>query len=251
MIFKNKTGTSPYIFLLAYLLIWLILFEFIIPASNVLPKPSIVFQSFGALWSDYNLLTNFLSTVSSIYLPLIIAYFLVMIISEFLFNRKSFFAAFISSIHWFGKYLPGLLIAFIIIYWFPDSNYIESVFVFFTALSSMIIFYQLEIENVEQEYIDSALSLGISKSNLNRKVLWKSVQPKLFSHIFEMHLYIWSMIIAFEFIKGGFGLGVVLKNALLYRDLSALFSIFIITGVTIFIGQTIIRFLKKKFAFWS
>lgn len=251
MIFQKKTGNSPYIFLLIYLLLWFILFEFIIPVSDVLPKPSIVVQSFDALWSDYNLLINFLSTVSSIYLPLIISYFFVMVISGFLYNRQNNFTAFINSVHWFSKYLPAILIAFLIIYWFPESNYIEPVFVLFTALSSMIIFYQLNIKNVKQEYIDSALSLGVTKFQLNRKVIWKSIQPKLFSHFVELHIYIWSMIIAFEFIKGGFGLGVVLKKALQYRDLSALFSIFIITGITIFIGQTIIRYLKKKFVFWS
>ena len=242
---------SPLIFVLFYFILWIILFEFILPVNSILPKPSIVLQSFGALWQDYHLPSNFLTTVSSVYLAIIIAYLLTHFLSHFLVTGKNFLKDFIHSFNWFSRFLPGILIGFLLIYWFPNSIIIEFVFAFFTSFLSFIIFIQKKIEALPTEYIDSARSLGISEKRIRKEIIWKSLQPEIFGHIYELHLYIWSLIIAFEFIKGDYGLGNIFRQALLYKDLSALFSTFIIVGVTIFLGKAIISYLNKKFAFWS
>ncbi|MGA8265020.1 MAG: hypothetical protein WB779_11305, partial [Ignavibacteriaceae bacterium] len=85
---------SPLIFILFYFILWIILFEFILPANNILPKPSIVFQSFGALWEDYHLPSNYLNTVSSVYLSIIIAYLLTHYLIHFFVTGKSFLTDF-------------------------------------------------------------------------------------------------------------------------------------------------------------
>ncbi|MGA8264489.1 MAG: ABC transporter permease subunit, partial [Ignavibacteriaceae bacterium] len=170
---------------------------------------------------------------------------------HFFVTGKSFLTDFVHSFNWFSRFLPGILIGFLLIYWFPNSVVIEFVFAFFTSFLSFIIFLQKKIETLPTEYIDSARSLGISERRVRKEVIWKSLQPEIFNHIDELHLYIWSLIIAFEFIKGNYGLGNIFRQALQYKDLSALFSTFIIVGVTIFLGKTIIAYLNKKFAFWS
>ena len=215
----SSSKRSPLVFVLFYFVLWIILFEFILPVNNILPKPSIVFQSFGALWEDYNLPFNFLDTVAAIYLSIIVAYLLVHFLSHFFVTNRNFLTDFI--------------------------------FAFSTSYLSLIIFLQKRIENLPAEYTDAARSLGISEKRIRKEIVWKSIQPEIFNHIYELHLYIWSLLIAFEFIKGNYGLGNIFRLALQYKDLSALFSTFIIVGVTIFLGKTVISYLNKKFAFWS
>ena len=254
LLFMNSSASSKrshLIFILFYFILWIILFEFILPVNNILPKPSIVIQSFGDLWKDYNLPFGFLNTVASVYLSILIAYLAVHFLNHFFIGRKSIISDFISSLNWFSKFLPGILIGLLLIYWFPASVYIEFIFAFGTAFLSLVIFFQKSIENIKPEYIDAARSLGITEGRIKRKIVWKALQPEIFNHLNELHLYIWSLIIAFEFIKGNTGLGYIFRLALLYKDLSALFSVFIIVGVTIFIGRWIIKYLHKKFAFWS
>ena len=251
MVSLSSSKRSPLIFILFYFILWIILFEFILPVNNILPKPSIVFQSFGALWEDYNLPFNFLDTVAAIYLSIIVAYLLVHFLSHFFVANRNFLTDFIHSFNWFSKFLPGILIGFLLIYWFPDSVVIEFIFAFSTSFLSFIIFLQNKIEKLPSEYTDAAKSLGISEKRIRKEIIWKSVQPEIFNHIYELHLYIWSLLIAFEFIKGNSGLGNIFRLALQYKDLSALFSTFIIVGVTIFLGKTVISYLNKKFAFWS
>jgi len=104
---------------------------------------------------------------------------------------------------------------------------------------------------VKQEYIDAAASLGAGKALIARSVIWKSAEPYLIEHLLQIHLYVWSMLIAFEFIKGGYGLGMIFSRALEFKDLSALFSSLLITGITIYLGSLAIKSLKNKFFFWG
>lgn len=247
----KKSAKPAYYFVLSYFLLWIILFEFILPANKILPKPSIVLESFGALWMDYQLPLNYISTVSVIYLGLVLAYFSVKILSPYLKEEQNIISAFINSIEWFSEFIPGIVIGFLLIFWFRESEYIEFVFAFAASFASMMIKFQNESLDVNQHYIDAAQSLGVSGNKLTRSIVWKDVQPKLMEHIFQVHYYVWSMLIAFEFIKGGNGLGIILRRALEFQDLSALFSVLFIIGLTIWFGTLILKYIRNKFFFWS
>ncbi len=248
---KKSYLKKVYYLVAVYFLLWIVLFEFVLPVNNILPKPSIVIESFPDLWNDYNLPINFLSTISVVYISIFAAYFCVKILSPFLVERENFISLFINSVEWFSEYLPGMLIGLLLIFWFPQSEYIEFVFAFITAFTSLMIRFQNESEKVGEEYILSAKSLGLNENEISRKIIWNNAKPELMSHIISMHFYIWSMLLIFEFIKGGLGLGAIFNLTLEYHDLSGIFSVFIITGITIYLGTLILKYIRKKFVFWS
>ena len=247
----KKSAKPAYYFVAFYFLLWIILFEFVLPVNKILPKPSIVLESFGALWYDYDILVNYVSTIGVIYIGMALAYFLVKILSPYLIEKQNIISAFINSIEWFSEYVPGIVIGLLLIFWFPESEYIEFIFAFATAFASLMIKFQNESLKVNQSYIDSAKSLGVSGSQLTRNVIWKDLQSGLMEHFFQLHYFIWSVLIAFEFIKNGTGLGTVLRKALEFGDLSAVFSILFIIGLTIWLGTLILRYIRNKLFFWS
>lgn len=248
MTFK-KSLKPVYYFIFSYFLLWIILFEFLLPVNNILPKPSVVIESFSSLWSEYNLLLNYLSTISVIYISLAASYLTLKLFSSYLL-KNSFISHFANSLEWFSEFVPGIIIGLLLIFWFPESEFIEFIFAFAAAFASLMIKLQNESENVKEEYILAAISLGL-KENIISGLKWKNIQPKLFEHLLNLHFYLWLIILPFEFIKGGFGLGVVFRLALDYKDLSALFSAFIITGITVFAGNIFIKLLRNKFIFWK
>jgi ABC-type nitrate/sulfonate/bicarbonate transport system permease component len=249
-VIKNQFN-KVYYFLFAYLFLWIILFEFILPVNQVLPKPSIVILSFGALWFDYNLPINFLSTITVIYISLTISYFSLKWVSPFLAKGHNPVSDFILSLEWFSEYIPGIIFGFLLIYWFPDSEIIEFIFAFGTAFSSLVIKFQKELGKISNEYIDAAESLGMSGKLLIKEVKWKAIQPEIMKHIFYLHFYTWTLLLVFEFIKGGYGLGSIFKSAHEFKDISALFSVIIITGLTVYLGNSVLKYLRNKFFFWS
>jgi ABC-type nitrate/sulfonate/bicarbonate transport system permease component len=250
MIIKNSIKPIYYL-IISYFLLWIILFEFILPVNQILPKPSIVFESFPDLWSDYNLLPNYLSTLSVVYISLFLAYFFVRNLSPYLKETNNYISVFINSLEWFSEFVPGIVIGLLLIFWFPESEYIEFVFAFSTAFTSIMIKFQNESENIKDEYFISAQSLGLSDNKITKLVTWKDAQPKLMEHILNLHYYIWSMLIVFEFIKGGLGIGTIFRQALEYKDLSAIFSVFLLTGITVFLGTLGLKYIRNKFVFWS
>ncbi len=248
---EKITKKNLFYLLLAYLLLWIILFEFILPVNNILPKPSVVWLSFSALWNDYHLLLNFINTFSAVYVGIILAFFLMREFISFFMHENHSVAVFIKSLQWFSAYVPGILLGLFLIYWFPGSNVIEFVYAFLVAFFSFIIKIQNDINKVPNEYLDSAKSLGANDNIIARKVIWKYLQPGLVKHTLELNLYLWSVVVIFEFIKGGYGLGTIFRNALSYKDLSAIFTTIIIIGLTIYLTAFLIKYLRNKFIHWG
>lgn len=249
MIFFNTEKRSYRYYLLLYFLLWIILFEFLLPVNKILPRPSIVLISFADLWGNYNLPVHMLSTIAVIYFSIALSYFFLKYILRFL-SAGSVLNSFIISFEWFSKYVPGIILGLFLIFWFPNSEYIEFVFAFLASFFSLLIKANNYVTKINEEYIDAAKSLKSGKQEIE-KIKWKSIQPEIFSHLFELHYYIWLIILAFEFFKGGFGLGSLLRSALSYNDLSALFSVTLIIGFIVFIGTEILKYLNEKFAFWK
>ncbi len=251
MNFQKVLSNKKLYFILSYFLLWIILFGFLIPANNFLPKPSIVLMSLSALWEDYHLAVNLISTFSTIYISVIIAYFLVYAIIKFIINENSFLFDFISSLSFFPKYIPDMVFGFFLIFWLPNSPITGFIFITVIVFYSLIVKVHLESKKVKHEYIDTARALGSNKSIIARKVVWKAIGPSLIKYLLDSHTYLWSILIAFEFIKGGRGLGTIFKTALMYRDLSAMFTVTLIIGIVIYFTGFLLKYLKNKFFHWS
>lgn len=246
---KSGKYSAPYLVLL-YLLLWILLFEIILPVNNILPKPSIVLQSFGDLLKKYQLSLNYLSTILAIYFPMIVAYYL----CKFLFPiilQKNVFSDIILSVEWFSRYIPGIILAMILIYWFPKSEVTKFIFAFLISFTPFMFRSKYMAENLGSEYSLALHSFGIGKNTISRKVIWKAIQPNLMTHIIKQNFYLWASVILFEYMNLGFGIGTVLRKIMQFKDLSALVMIFIIIGVSIFTSTQFFNFIKSKFYFWK
>jgi len=233
-----------------YFLLWILLFELILPVSNISPKPSIVFQSLFDLVKTYQLGWNYLSTVSAIYFPLILAYYLVQIIFPIILN-KTLISDIILSVEWFSRYIPGIILAMILIYWFPQSEITKFIFVFLISFTSFMFRSKNLAENLGSEYSLALKSFGIEANSISRKVIWKAIQPDLTAHIIRQNIYLWASIVIFEYVNLGYGMGTILRKILQFRDLSALVMIFVIIGTSIFISTQLLKLIKNKVYFWK
>ncbi len=249
MVKENKKAVYRY--LAAYLVLWIILFEFILPVNNILPKPSIVIESFPSLVTDYQLFPNYLSSVAVIYLSLFCAYYVIFFTGRLQGKGNIIFKNFIFSLEWFSEYIPGIILGLLLIFWFPASEYIEFIFAFFYAFIPMMIKLQKAVHQVPDEYITSSHSLGLKSSYISKMVIWKFSQAEIFRSMKRIHFNLWLVLIAFEYIKGGYGIGNIFNKALIYVDLSAFFSALIITGLSVYLGNLALTYIYKKTIFWK
>lgn len=236
--------------ILVFIFVYVILFEFILPMNRILPKPSLLIDSFGSLWKDYDLFYAFGLSTTILYSALLIGYLLIQLFSSFLI--KMFYALpGLSGIFRITKYFPAFFFAVLFAYWFPKSITAEFVFVFLAVVSTLKIELYLASQKVKEEYILSGLSLGLQPEQIYKKIVWKSVQPTLFKSLIGLHFYLWSLILIYEFLAQTEGLGTIYRWILYYRDFASIFALGIFVSILIWIGKGIIVYFKNKMIFWE
>ncbi len=239
-----------YILLIVFIL-WIILFEFILPENSFLPKPGIVLLAIPALFEDYHLLSNFFTTVSAVYLPLLLAYFFLFLFRQWIFAKSGSIHLKTKSISALANIIPAVPAGIFLVFWFPHSFYPEYLFSFIISTSWWMITAGDNINNLNKDYRNTFRSFGADDGFISKQIVWFEVLPGIFSKLPGFHLNLWGLILVFEFIMNFYGLGALLRQTLLYHDLSALFLLTIIISLASAAGYALIRALEDKFIFWS
>jgi ABC-type nitrate/sulfonate/bicarbonate transport system permease component len=251
---ESRTGffRKPFFYILFTLfIIWIILFEFVLPENNILPRPGIVLISIPALFEDYNFLAHFFTTISAIYLPAVLAYIFIFFIREYILSEKGFLNQFIEFISNISVFIPAVLLAAITVYWFPHTFVAEYIFSFVISVSWWIVTVNAAKKKQNENYLITFKSFGAGGSFLNKNILWNEIKPEVFKNLFRFHLHLWVVIIFYEFLAEGYGLGTILQKTLAYHDLSALTLIAVIISVIILGGFFFLKYLEDKFIFWE
>ena len=244
---KSKTPVSV---LLTLLFVYVILFEFILPFNNVIPKPTLILESLVSLWNDYNLFDAFASSTSVVYVSLLLGYLIVNFLSGYLIKIYFEFPGIYNGLKIF-RYFPAFFYAVLFAFWFPTSLLAEFIFVLIAA----IFFYGLSLidqcSKADEAYIDSAKSFGLSNQKIYSKVVWKNCQPEVFKSTYTIHYYLWILILLFEFIGGVEGFGSLYKSVLEFSDFAGLFALAVVIAILIWLGNLAIKVIENKLIYWK
>ncbi len=233
-----------------FLFVYIILFEFILPVNQILPKPSILIESFSSLINDYNFIVSYLFTFSILYSIFFVSYFIIKIFFP-LVIKTSFLLPKVDHLISLWKYALPIFLVFLFEIWFGNSIWGEILFLIVLAISLLKIEILQNINKVKDQYISSARSLGIDQNRIIKDIYWKSFQPQLFDVLIKNHLILASYILIYELISSSNGLGNLLGLAIKYKDLSIIILVIILIIITLEIAEQIIRRIKIKFFFWE
>ncbi len=252
MVSRTSLLKKPFFYILFTLFIlWIILSEFIIPENNFLPKPGIVLLTIPALFEDYHLLANFFTTVSAIYLPALLAYLFLFLFRQWIFAESGLIYVKTKFISNLAIFVPAFLAGIFLVFWFPHSFFAEYLFSFVVSTSWWLIETRAHLEHINKNYRISFRSFGADDSFISKNITWFETLPATFSKLPAFHLHLWGLILVFEFIMNYYGLGAVLRQTLLFHDLSALFLLTIIISLISAAGYAFIRAIENRFIFWS
>jgi ABC-type nitrate/sulfonate/bicarbonate transport system permease component len=246
---SKKSGLTPVLYFAAFIFAYIILFEFLLP-SGILPPPSLLPASFLSLWNDYDLFMHFLYTVSDVYIALAAGYVCVFLLRSFIiqaaYKNTDIAKAFSPFV-----YFPIIFFVGIFIYWLPENNAYEYLFTFVVSLFLAAKKLYTESTKINREYIEAALSMKIPQTKIYSDVIWKASQPEVFNEMKNIHLYIFNILIFFEFIRGSYGIGSLYKLTFLYNDFSGFLIVSIFLAVIFYIGNLAIEALKNKLINWE
>jgi NitT/TauT family transport system permease protein len=244
---KNKVIFS---FLSGIIFIYIVLFEFVLPANKILPKPSILIESVPSLFQDYNFLSSFLFTFTAIYSVMLMSYFFIKQWNNLLISLAEIFPG-LKELFVLGNYFIPLFLIFLFELWFGNSIWGEYFFIFILTMGTLKSTIINEIDSIKAEYILSARSLGLAEKEIVKKVVWKYVQPRVYDSIIKNHVVVWSLVIIYEFVCRTDGIGSILSLALKYNDLSLVIVLIAIIIVAILVMELLLINIKKKYFFWN
>lgn len=228
--------------------VYIILFEFILPINKFLPKPTILFESFLHVWQDYSLLSGMLITTGTIYfaigISIILLWFLRIPIIKFFIG----FPQSLEVLQLF-KSIPVFLLVLITVFWFDGLELAKIIFAILITFISLSRVLAKELSRIKPEYI--AVGLNLNPENVYSEVYWKASLPSLLELAIRFQRILWLIILTYEFVSMSFGMGTIMRLALQYRDFGAIIVIGIIQALLIWLGTFIIKFVKKKIAFWE
>lgn len=245
---SNKIKSTLYVITIV-LSVWIIFTELIFAGNKIFPSPTLIVISIYDLFKNYKFLSHLISTISVFYLSFIIV-FLIVKTKFYFIDFHSKFVEYFLPIPNFFSLVPEIIIGVLLIIWLGDNYWGKLIYAM--VLSGVMVYQSLVKfdENKITDKIIAAKSFGISNRFINRKIIWKYIEPEILNSFLDNHTFIWSSIIAFEFIQNFNGVGFVLRNALQFQDLSIIISIIIFLAIIIFISRKIIQILNKKYFFW-
>ena len=234
----------------ALLFIYLMLFEFIIPPNEIVPKPSLLVISLPSLWNDYDFPIRFALTFSVVYLSIFIGYLVLLLKRYFIIKFYYLYPNFL-NIPNILKYFPAFFYILIFAYWFDNNIYFEFIFGIIYAASLLGFSFLKRIPDVPREYIDAAKSLNVPTKKIFSGVIWKSLKPGVFNELIRLHFSLWILVLIYEYVANTNGLGLIYKLALLYKDPAIIIDLAIILSIVILLGKMLLSYLKNKFVDWE
>lgn len=237
-------------FLFALLFVYIVLFEFILKANKVLPKPSLLADSFISIWKDYDLLFALIITTTVVYLAVIIGYGILFLIKNVLCRIYFSYPALLAASRIF-KYFPAFFYAVMFDYWFQGSYFAEFGFAIIAFVSLITVSFIESIKDVKEEYILFARELKLKDETVFSKVIWNYCRPSLYKTMKKYNFYLWVIILLFEYIANIEGLGRVYNQMLAFKDLAGLVAVALIMAVIIYASNKLIGYISSKLIHWK
>ena len=232
------------------LFVYIVLFEFILPVNRMIPKLSMLYESFLHIWSDYKLINAFTTTTSVIYITIIFSViFLYVRVKSLIKLSVEMQYAFLSF--QIFRFVSVIFITVMFNFWLPNNLFAELLFGFLVATFLAVNKLFNESKNINEEYLLVARNLNLSQSEIYENVYWKSSLPALSKYYEQIHLSLWTLIFTYEFIDNSHGLGYIFRTALDYKDYTALYVVAILLSLLIWLGDSVIKFVNKKIIHWS
>lgn len=231
-------------------IVYVILFEFVLPPNGILPKPSLLIEAFTSLFADYQILDKLFITASAVYIGILIGFIMLFLTRGIICKLAFMINKDVLKINIF-RYVPAFFYAVLFAFWFEASVIAEVIFAVIAVYFLLVKNYVKSIGKVKEEYITSAISLGYSEKRISNEIIWKASLPKIMSKLKTIHYYIWTGIIIYEFVGNNNGIGYIYNSIIEFEDLSALFGLAILLSVLVLIGVSALNSINKKIINWE
>lgn len=225
----------------------------IVPAV-LLPSPERVLHSFFDLlnfgYNGISLWSHYVTTVSRLFIAVILAVLLGVPVG-LLSGYSAKLGAVIDPIIQFIRPIPPLAYYTLLILWFGIGEVSKITLLFLAALPPIYIAAYDAVHRVNEEYIQSAASLGASQQQIFLKIILPAAIPGIFTGLRSASGVAYTTIVSAEMIASSKGVGWMIIDASHYLKSDVMFVGIIILGLTGMLIDWLLKLTERRFVHWS
>lgn len=150
----------------------------------------------------------------------------------------------------FGRPIPPLAFAPLLIVWFGIGELSKDVVVFLGVFPIVVIATTSAVAGVDQDWKRAALTLGASRPYLLRRVILPAVMPEVITAMRLASGLAWGALVAAEMIASNNGLGFMILQASQFVDTPRIVVGIVTIGCLAFTSDRLLRMLNSRFAIW-
>lgn len=235
---------------LAFFGTWCVLSYANVVPDTILPTPTEVLKAFPVLHFEEALvrsaLMSFYRVMGGFVLAALVAIPLGLLMGTFP-ALKHFFAPILDPL----RFLPISALVPLFIVWFGIDDLQKIVFLFVGTVVYLLPLVVEAVENVDDVYLQTATTLGATKSQLVFGVLVRGSLPAIGEALRVMNGIGWTYVILAEVINAQYGLGALITVAGKRSHIDQIFALVLVILVIGVVTDWLIRAVNKQLFFWA
>jgi len=235
---------------LAFFGAWCVLSYANLVPDTILPSPTDVLRAFPVLHFEEALVRSafmsFYRVMGGFALAALVAIPVGLLMGTFP-PLKHFFAPILDPL----RFMPISALVPLFIVWFGIDDLQKIVFLFVGTFVYLLPLVVEAVENVEEVYLQTATTLGASRSQLVWSVLVPGSLPAIGEALRVMNGIGWTYVILAEVINAQYGLGALITVAGKRAHIDQIFALVIVILVIGVVTDWLIRVINRKLFFWA
>jgi len=229
--------------------IYIILFQFIISPNLILPSPASMIDSVDSLFGEYHFISA-LGLTSFLVILVPILGFLCCYTTKYWAAKLFLNFDMHPTLYFSFRFFSYFFLLLFMIYWFRSSPIAELVFLMIVAGLEQKIYLSELVRKINPNYFQTLSSLDVSEKKIIGGVYSKLMKPYFFEKLHRLFLAAWGWALVYEYISGSFGIGNLMRKAILYNDLSTITLLVVIMIVVIYISGLVFKIIQYKVITW-
>jgi taurine transport system permease protein len=251
---KNKTDIAITLATWTILLVsWYLVTRFGWVSSTLFPSPGKVWSTFmNILQNGYNRISIWAHLGAS-FQRLFVAMGLAVITGiplGLLSGYNSKVRAVIDSVVEFYRPLPPLAYYTLLILWLGIDNESKITLLFLAGFAPIYIACVSAVNNIKQDYLLSAKSLGANRKQIFFKIVLPSCLPEIFIGLRTAMGIAYTTLVASEMVAATSGIGWMVLDASNFLKSDVIFVGILLMGASGILIDAGLRFIEKKVVFW-
>lgn len=235
---------------LAFFGAWCVLSYGNVVPDVILPSPTEVLKAFPVLHFEEALVRSafmsFYRVMGGFVLAAVVAIPLGLLMGTFP-PLKHFCAPVLDPL----RFLPISALVPLFIVWFGIDDLQKIVFLFVGTIVYLLPLVVEAVENVDEVYLQTATTLGASRSQLVWSVLVPASLPAIGEALRVMNGIGWTYVILAEVINAQYGLGAMITVAGKRSHIDQIFALVIVILAIGIVTDWLIRMINRRLFFWA